>query len=103
MQTRYQIRTLVKHIVLIRWAFDLPNYEAGDCVVVVDPEGAEAVGFCSGSFEPMTLEEIRAFVAADTSVLGSLIHDCHGVILDNEMILFEHPIVVRNHKAKETA
>lgn len=45
MQTRYQIRKFVKDFVLIQWALELPDYEPGDCLVVVDVAGTEGVGF----------------------------------------------------------
>lgn len=59
--------------------------------------------FFFGYLEPMTLEEVRAYVAAHPCVLGSMIHDCRGIIVSDEVIVFENPVQVRNHEAKETA
>ena len=105
MQTRYQIRKFGEDHVMIQWAFAASDYEPGDCLVVVDPAGTECdVDWISpGYLDPMTLEEIRAYIAADTRVLGFLIHDCRGIVLDGEMILFDNPVQVRNHDGRETA
>lgn len=99
-QTRYAIKRSAVSRVTIRWIHG-ENGEQGNCVVVVKDEDDEAaerrdgITF-GGSFEPMTLGEIRMFIAHDIRILGHQIHDCLGIARGDEVILFDIPIQVRN-------
>lgn len=83
----------------IMWAMDRADYTQGDCYVVVRPTETVTRDVAGGA-TAMTVEQIRAYVAAKPGLLGELIHDCLGIIVvdDKQRVeLFAEPIRVRNH------
>ncbi|MDP3779275.1 MAG: hypothetical protein Q8R30_04510 [bacterium] len=94
MQRTYELQRF-GNLLQIRWGHQLEDYQAGDCLVVVKGNKDD-----QGRYEylkPMTREAARAYIAAHIQMLGSLIHDCRGLIRDDEVILFECSVHVRNH------
>ena len=93
----------------IRWASDRKDYVQGDCYVLavrasvpVAAHGGPGVAWS----EPMPLADARAFIAAHPQMLGSQIHDCVGVALedgDRATIAFATPIRVRDRASSARA
>lgn len=105
MSDRYELKKALRgslglgDLLAIRWLHQLEHYKPGDCAVMVkEEEREEDNGEQYNSYmEPMTLEQIHTFITTHVSVLGSHIHDCHGLIRGDEIIFFDTPIQVRNH------
>jgi len=91
-------------VLSIGWATNEEEYVAGDCVVRAIKETADVDQHNKKHFqhqnytEPMTLSEARRYIAQNKEMLGSLIHDCVGLTLEDtlEEVEFRRPIRVRN-------
>ena len=48
--------------------------------------------------EPMTLDELKTYIAKNSGMLGSQIHDCVGLTLEDvcKKVEFDEPIQIRN-------
>jgi len=108
----------------IQWAHGNENYVAGDCYVRALQEGTDEYKYLKETLQPtyikytklLTLEEIREFVAENKSFLGTQIHDCVGILIEDDPVDGPHehdfqkygskkidfaiPIEVRNHPKK---
>ena len=98
---RYQLKKSIGDFVLIQWAHHTKNYKPGDCLVVARKlnEAQSHVISCQDLDTmnlPMSLEDIHAYITAHPNILGSMIHDCRGIVCDDEVILFNNPIHVSN-------
>ena len=98
-----------KDALSIQWAFDRPNHVSGDCYMRAIRSETDAMGHNRRRHqnlpytEPMTLAEARAFLSENKGLLGSRIHDCIGLQLEDtpiiekvpEKVFFPEPIHVR--------
>ena len=90
-------------IFAINWVAG-PGRVAGDCRVraiagTTDPDAHNRASHQRQRYsEPLTLDEARAYVAANAAGLGTLIHDCVGLQLEDGTpdVDFAEPIQVRN-------
>ena len=102
--SRYRLqRMALSDVFLIAWADRRPGYVPGDCYVRAIEEKTDPVSHPrlvhtrARYTEPMTLDEARAIVAANPLELGSMIHDCVGLLLeDGRAVDFAEPVIVRN-------
>jgi len=95
MQPMYEMKSFGK-LVQIQWAQALTDYKCGDCFVVVRGEDEDEY-YGDGYLDPMTLDDARAYIAANPEVLGFIINDCRGLIRDSEVIFFDLLVAGRNH------
>jgi len=93
---RFRLKLFSPMHLSIVWDSKRHGYVPGDCQVVAFSAGAEAE---TPTLAPMTIDEIRAYVADRTDMLGTLIHDCTGISVqdqDGRGVDFPSPIQVRN-------
>ncbi|MFA4960316.1 MAG: hypothetical protein WC548_01505 [Candidatus Pacearchaeota archaeon] len=92
-------------VLSISWASDREDYVTGDCRVRAIRESTDVYEHNRGHSqvqnytEPMTLDESRTYIAKNSKMLGSQIHDCVGLTLEDvcENVEFGEPIQVRNY------
>ena len=92
-------------VLSISWAWDRENYIAGDCRVraikeSTDIEKHNKINHQTQNYtKSMTLNESRAHIVKNSKILGSQIHDCIGLILEDvcEKVEFDETIQIRNH------
>ena len=98
MDATYQIKKAAGGLVLIRWghACDAHGCIQGDCFVVVREDDEESESAYEFDAKPMTLGEIRRYIAVNPHLLGSMINDCRGIVQGEKVFVFETPIQVRN-------
>lgn len=88
----------------ITWAFDHEGYVPGNCYVRAirsETDFAEHDDF--PYTEPMTLAEARVIIYENKGMLGSMIHDCIGLKLEDTLkgsVIFLEPITIRNQTAR---
>lgn len=93
---RFRLKLFSPLHLAITWASERPDYVAGDCYAVAFTADAEAE---TPTLAPMTLDEIRVYIAGRTDMLGSQIHDCVGISIqdqDGRAVAFPSPLPVRN-------
>jgi len=91
-------------VLSIRWAGDRTDYVPGDCRVLAIKESTQISQDQKSSLlgqkytAPMTLDELREYIVKNAKMLGSLIHNCVGINLEDicEAVEFEKPIEVRS-------
>jgi hypothetical protein len=90
-------------VLSINWAGDREDYIKGDCRVRAIRESTDVVKHNINHLQiknytnPMTLDEARAYIAENSGMLGSQIHDCVGLTLEDvcNKVEFDEPIQVR--------
>lgn len=111
---RLQYCSRFKDVVAINWAFDRAKYVLGDCYVRAIREETDIAEHnrihCQKPIytEPMALAEAQGFISENKRLLGSMIHDCVGLQLEDtplgsvsRRIIFPEPIIVRNGTSED--
>ena len=88
----------------INWVGDRKDYVRGDCRVRAIKKSTDTERHNTSHHQkqnyskPMTLDESRIYIAENSEMLGSQIHDCVGLTLEDvcEKVEFDRPIQVRN-------
>jgi len=100
MADKYRLQYFInsKDVLAITWA-----ESNGDCRVRALKESTNVAEHNTSHFQeqtysdPMTLGEVRDYISANTELLGTLVHDCVGLHLEDLCadVQFKEPVSVR--------
>jgi len=106
-QYRLQLFDIHGACLAINWAsaYGADRYATGDCVVRAIRSTTDVAahnrtrGQLQRYTDPMTISDVRRFIDEHRMMLGSQVHDCVGIVLEDSedrIVPFDQPITVRS-------
>lgn len=108
MEERYRLQYFrSKTSLSIKWCNNEDNYVRGDCRVRAIKESTDIKVHNKKNLQSnlytglMTKKELKEFISRDPDLLGSMINNCRGLVLEDfvffEKVDFDSPIEIKNN------